>query len=589
MLVCYTYSVMINKLTVGGLLLALMVSWSPPATADTLRPLSADNPETRVGLEEQLTGRPISRRTFLQRAAAGFAAATLAPQFYGLTQAQVAQPEPVGALVPLRQRLGPTRQLGVVVGSDPGDLLLLADFFALAVKAGVDTAWISGYRFRQMTGAQRQQIATAASTAGLKTLGFIDGNYDWAESQRFVENHYDDLTAKIASLNLGNVRVAFATDIEPYTQTGWNGDLTGYSALLENVILPRIRAFYQAQPSRAEQGRPLLVRFEPWWYENGRRTDLGATIRGLRQIAGTEIAAQTYRDTAAAISDISRVVQGRAAADGVTYQLGVETIPAAVAGAPSYSGKPLEIGPDLLAVINAMSSENRERLGGVYINAQSPITAHRVLTELVRAQSAQPKPLAVSPDGRWAIRRAASGGVDRIEFWAGTTLVDQFPLPAELAGGNLYPRFPGNDYLLLLVQAPGGAITPHAFYAFGIRRGVSAVTWPLATLRDPQGNGWSFLNRDIQDPSFVRPPIFIHSALPIPPEPNGGSNPRLDKVWVRYSPIERNGQPGILRTIVFTIEAPAGLEEFDGMTLPVSPELWDERGGTEGGRTGRFS
>ncbi|MBI3615241.1 MAG: hypothetical protein HY211_01865, partial [Candidatus Omnitrophica bacterium] len=154
------------------------------------------------------------------------------------------QKEVRGSLTSLRQRLGPDRQIGIIIG-DSGDLLKeqVKDFFPRSVRVGLDTVWISGYRFRSLSKDQQQRIITQASSAGLKTLGFIDGNDDWPQQKEFVANHYRDLIDKLSQLDLGKIRIAFATDIEPYVRRGWNGDLTADMDLTEQTILPPILDF----------------------------------------------------------------------------------------------------------------------------------------------------------------------------------------------------------------------------------------------------------------------------------------------------------------------------------------------------------
>ncbi|MBI3614980.1 MAG: aldo/keto reductase [Candidatus Omnitrophica bacterium] len=382
-----------------------------------------------AGLEER-TGYGISRRNFLKAAAAGGITATLVPEFYGLAQAQIST-GPVGALADLRKELGTDKQLGIIIW-DPRDLFRLKDFFSLAVKTGVDVVWISGFRFRQLTAQQQQALLTQASQAGLKTLGFIDGNHDWAENRLFVASHYQDLTVRLARLNLGKLQIAFATDIEPYTQKGWKGDLKGYMDLLEGVILPRVQAF--ARQKRHPDGKsvvrgPLLTRFEPFWYENDHKTDSGVTVKGLRTLEKTEIAAMTYRDTAKGIADVSETVRARTKEEKVTFQIGVETIPEKEVGTPSFFGKETEIGPALLEAYKAMK-DDRDRVGGVYIHTASPVTAHRILTVIVRAKSEMPgKP--IQPAKEFGVKD------DKATKFTALEITLDLLLPKELVGKEL--------------------------------------------------------------------------------------------------------------------------------------------------------
>ncbi len=305
---------------------------------------------------------------------------------------QPAQAASTSSLAALRRQLGPERTLGIIVW-DPKPILKLPDFFPLAVRSGIDTVWICGYPFRALNRTQKQTILTAASDAGLKTIGFIDGDVGWPEQSEFVAYHYRDLTSQLSRLDLGRLHLAFATDIEVYAipakdrQAGriWDGRLERYITLLKETVLPPIEAF--SRQKRHPDGGfvvqgSLLTRFEPWWYQNGRRTEQGVTVSGLGPVERTEIAAMSYRNKVADLLQVSRIVRQRAAEDSVAFLFGVETIPAKEAGAPSFAGKEGTIGPVLLQVCDQFSLEDQKRLGGVFIHTRNPLIAYKILKTL---------------------------------------------------------------------------------------------------------------------------------------------------------------------------------------------------------------
>ena len=306
---------------------------------------------------------------------------------------QPAQAFPIdSSLAPLRQRLGLERTLGIIVW-DPKPILALPDFFPLAVRSGIDTVWICGYPFRMLNRTQKQMILTAASDAGLKTIGFIDGDVHWPEQAEFVAYHYRDLTSQLSRLDLGRLHVAFATDIEAYAipkrerKAGvkWDGRLQRSMDLLEQVILPQLEKFAggkkHSDGGSVLQG-PLLIRFEPWWYQNGRRTDDGATVSGLRGIARTEIAAMTYRNRAADLLQVSRIVRQRTAEEETRFLFGMDTLPMKESGAPGFAEREETIGPVLLQVCQQLPPNDLNRLSGVFIHTRNPLIAYKVLKNL---------------------------------------------------------------------------------------------------------------------------------------------------------------------------------------------------------------
>jgi len=359
----------------------------------------------------------VTRRTFL----AGMGAATVAP-FIVPSPELLAQapPAPRGWLAPLIAKMGRNRELDLIIW-DPSDIVRRFSpaagrpgFFQKAVEAGVTTVWISGYRFRMLDLEIQRAIVAQANASGLKTLGFIDGDANWAREQDFVARHYDALTAAVSAAlrglpnrDSGNLRIAFATDIEPYTQpqrTGWDGDLAAYSALHRNVIIPKIQAFNQANPSRVFVSWVTL--FQPFWWKNGKTTEDGIQIRNLEDLSGTIVAGMTYRDTAPGLLGVSRDIRERlTAADKAYFKIGVETIRGDAVGGDqlTFAGQLEQIPDALSAVVDGIPAEQKRSWAGFFLHFESVSAADGFLDLALGARPAAP------PENRPA--PPANGGV----------------------------------------------------------------------------------------------------------------------------------------------------------------------------------
>ena len=278
--------------------------------------------------------------------------------------------EPGEGLVPLKRIFRSDRQIGYLSWK-PVD-------FRKAVRAGFNTVWIGIGPFVALSSEEQEGMVRRAMEADLKILGFIGGDPSWARQDRrsgskHAVQEYRQLLHALGRLaqemDLGYLRFAFAVDVEPHTQGWWEGDLAGYSELLKMRILPMVEEFAQEHPWRV--ARPMLTRFEPFWWENGHVTESGRVIRGLQDFP-SGIASMTYRNNALELEEVSRQVRQRAKrAPGVVYLLGVETKPAGP-GIPSYitfHGRVRQIGRELQRAIEAMPPEDRTRLRGVFVHA----------------------------------------------------------------------------------------------------------------------------------------------------------------------------------------------------------------------------
>ncbi len=299
-----------------------------------------------------------------------------------------------GMLAPLAQHLGPAREMALISWK-PVD-------FKKAVRAGFSTVWLGAGGFLQLSAPEQQEVLASAQQAGLPALGFIGGDPEWVNPARpdqaeFVRTEYlrlMEVLAEFTRQNPGNLRFSFGSDVEPYTKSWWDGDLTLYSDLVENVIEPVVREFARAHPDRIAPD--ALTRFEPFWWENGHVTEDGKTIRGLRDFASSNVASMTYRNTADPILSVSESVQARVReVSGMEFFLGAETKPAGP-GIPAhitFDGQLPAMAGELIKAIQGIPSQQAKSLRGVFIHS-GKAQADQLLDALLSTLQAEPPKLA---------------------------------------------------------------------------------------------------------------------------------------------------------------------------------------------------
>lgn len=302
-----------------------------------------------------------------------------------------------GAMAPLRQYLGPEKELSFISWK-PVD-------FKKAVRAGFSTVWLGLGGFLQLSAAEQEQVLVSAQQAGLPALGFIGGDPQWVNPGRsdqveFVRVEYRRLAEVLAGFarkHPGGLRFSFGSDIEPYTQPWWDGDLTLYSDLVEKVIEPAAREFGGAHPDRVAPN--AMIRFEPFWWRNGHVTDDGKVIRGLRDFAYSNVASMTYRDTADQILSVSESVRTRSGeVSGMEFFLGAETNPAGP-GIPAkitFDGQLPAMAGELINAIRAISPQQARFLRGVFIHS-GKAQADQVLDTLLGTKPAGTAPVTPVP------------------------------------------------------------------------------------------------------------------------------------------------------------------------------------------------
>lgn len=284
---------------------------------------------------------------------------------FGIQSPLFAEP----ALASLAEYLGPERSLELV-SWEPVD-------FQKAVRAGFTTVWIGAGSLSRLPREQQEALLRQAASAGLRTLGFIAGDPEWANPNRpdrfekVAQEYYVLMKVLEAFLaeDSGHLQFAFATDVEPYASNWWDGDLTGYSDMLEQVVIPMIERFSQGHPGRVRV--PLLTRFEPFWWDNGRRTESGAFIHGLRDFP-SDVASMTYRDNAEELEKSSRLIRRRCQrSEGVMFLLGVETKPpgGAVPAYTTFYGRLEGLPGEVIRAIDRMPPQERRFLRGVFIHS----------------------------------------------------------------------------------------------------------------------------------------------------------------------------------------------------------------------------
>ncbi|GEM_PF-4890459 len=254
--------------------------------------------------------------------------------------------------------------------------------FRKAAVAGFTTVWIGIGSFMELLPAEREALLQQAQSSGLRRLGFIGGDSEWINPKfpgkaAKAVREYRELSEVLAEFlqkdSAGTFRFVLATDIEPHVKKWWDGDLSGYSALLEKAVLPALKELSSRYPGRVD---PLLTRFEPFWWENGHVTESGKTIRGLRDFPSV-IASMTYRTTAHEWMEVSRHVRERArqAAD-VKILLGVET-KAPGPGVPefiTFHGRLKEIPGQLALALGTLPPEDRKNLQGIFVHSSKKET-----------------------------------------------------------------------------------------------------------------------------------------------------------------------------------------------------------------------
>ena len=284
-----------------------------------------------------------------------------------LRQANAEEAPPI--LIPLRNYLGASQDL-VYISWKPVD-------FAKASRAGFSSVWIAIGPFLALSAAAQTALLNSADQAGLRSIGFIGGDPEWANPQRpdlraAAAAEYRRLAQVLtvyAQPRYSRVRFTFVVDVEPHTRSWWDGDLTAYSDLLERSILPEVQQFAAQFPEYTTQ--PLLTRLEPFWWENGRVTESGKTIRGLRDFPSV-VASMTYRDVAWQITDVSQAVRRRARQSGaLKLFLGVETKPEGP-GVPAYitfHGELERLPEEVVTSFGQMPVADRALFGGVFIHS----------------------------------------------------------------------------------------------------------------------------------------------------------------------------------------------------------------------------
>ncbi len=690
---------MINKLTVGGLCLALAVSCLPmPAAADTLRSLSVENPQTRVGLEESLLGRALrsAKRQFTRYLALAGLMANVAqgpavptshaapppvpqpattlpraiispttltltfpaavtgqpvaaylrtdqwyrvgtntipengvvtftvsvnpPNFPGwiaagdrvmavfprgtappdtsttpnirgatlavriatngpltvVTGRWPASPFQVGAgpLAPLRQFLGPQRQVGLLVqGSLPQILTMTrggTNFFGLAADAGYNTVWISGTGFTRLSPADRQELVHDAD-ATLETLGFIQSGVDVANpaERANVLQSVDAQVNAVLGVNLGNLTVQWMTDFEPQLappSSPWNGDMTAVMDTTEQIVdkVEPLRQGYRVQHPEVTRDilrEPVVLEFGGTWRENGQRPDPspgivpGAVVHGIRPIRGIGLAGATFQNTVDGIAASGNGVSHRAAEESAILKTSVLFLYIAETSQTdgrTFSGQVPDAGPTLLGALQRVPLDRVPLMGGVGLRAANPTDALSGFRQLLSTTT-----IAVSPNGRTYVWRAASDGQTSLRFWTDATSTGSYTLPSAFANARLIPQFNGDEYLFGWAQAGNGASRSDGFVVFGTRRptpGATRGVWTARPLSDSQGSSTVFLDRDLSNAAAG--PIVISSILP---DVESTKRPNNDIV-IGYSFTNDLAAPS--RTMVLTI-TPAGLEEVE--------------------------
>ncbi len=363
----------------------------------------------------------------------------------GLAPAQNPVPEATGALAPLRKRLGNDRSLELIVW-DARDALKLKDFFELAVKAGFDTVWISGYRFNQMDDADQKALLKLASDAKLKRLGIIDGNYDWPQNKRFVEGLYDKLTTSLGTHHkagrLGEMEVVVGTDVEEHTvpladiRAGrakpWDLDRGPTRDLTRKTIMPLLTDF--AKNNKGIMSEVKLTEWRPFWLINDHVPDAsprlvkGAKIKGVEFDDDVVVAVMSYRDDPDALVKVLAPTLGAVKDAKRKFKYGFETV--TEARGTTYNGKEIKIGTDGVKVLDALAKDEEVLVAGNFVHTSSVVAAHRMLGNMIKAKPAEEEKPAAAAD-KFGVKG------NKAEKVTAKSITITFDLTKEMAGKKL--------------------------------------------------------------------------------------------------------------------------------------------------------
>ncbi len=240
---------------------------------------------------------------------------------------------PVNLMEPLAGEVARRRWQMPVVVWDPREFRNYPGFFELAVKkAGATAVWFSGSVFlNDLTERERKEVLKDAREAGLRAIGFIDGDPSWPAKPAEVKEFYRRLTSRLLELNaedVGDLEFQFVTDVEMHTRRDWNGKLGPYFDLLNRAIIPQIIGFSKAATKRYGRNPVVgtwLYRFEPESYR---------AKPGDAPPDHTTLAGMTYHDTGSAIEAGAQRFRDRAQEEGTgtRHMFTVEFQPASRVG-----------------------------------------------------------------------------------------------------------------------------------------------------------------------------------------------------------------------------------------------------------------
>ena len=347
----------------------------------------------------------------------------------------------------LAERLGPNRMIVPVVWGDPADILEMPDFFDRMVEARMKAVFIAS-KFTELPVQKQQAIIDQAKKAKLPVLGVMFGNPDWVLKTKHgdLQNRVNQFRDSLLKLDVGNeLQFILVFDIEPHAKewravTGWNGDLAGYSTVIQDVIPPLVADI--SKKASDKFGRPVLyetpvIYFEPHWWVNGHQTEDGLEIRNLKYPSDQKmgVAGMTYQPNAQRISAVfSRVSARASAAPNVRTFYGLETKPGII---HTFDGRLGEVPKTLLDVYEGLPKDAQDRVLGPFIHIGSageiPGTrrAYQIVGEWL-GKSAQPP---AQPPAQPAKRPAAFGVEgDKVKEFTAEKIELKLLIPQEWAG-----------------------------------------------------------------------------------------------------------------------------------------------------------
>ncbi|MDO8729687.1 MAG: hypothetical protein Q7J69_00665, partial [Candidatus Omnitrophota bacterium] len=254
---------------------------------------------------------------------------------------------------------------------------------------GIQTSLIvGGPEFMRMTPNQQKVLFDWARSAKVSQFGFYAEFTELlaqspAGAVTTAEKYYGGLMAALKSQDLSGLAPFFADDTEPHILQGFNGDMSGYVKLTQ-----AIQSAITWGDLKGSEKMPLVL-FQPAWMKNGAvgQDDSGKplyTVKGLKEIPGSIVAAMSYRTRGDAMFDFSGPVRSRG-----PHMLGGETDPAQPQPL-SFAGREDTVVPELGIAVKAASPDPNFRGAFIHLAGDPRVAVQTLQRMLVPSAATAP-------------------------------------------------------------------------------------------------------------------------------------------------------------------------------------------------------